>query len=65
MCKYLYNVMNYLFYFVIILIESSDYMVSTDLKLIKKHYGEKMMHLCRELFPTILERNGLLFKLLS
>lgn len=40
-------------------------MVSTDLKLIKKHYGEKMMHLCRELFPTILERNGLLFKLLS
>ena len=40
-------------------------MVSIDLKLIKKHYGEKMMHLCRELFPTILERNGLLFKLLS
>lgn len=40
-------------------------MVNNDLKLIKKHYGEKMMHLCRELFPTILEKNGLLFRLLS
>ncbi len=36
-----------------------------DLKLIKKHYGEKMMHLCRELFPTILEEEGLLFKIIS
>ena len=36
-----------------------------DLKLIKKHYGEKMMHLCRELFPTLLETEGLLFHLLS
>ena len=36
-----------------------------DLKLIKKHYGEKMMHLCRELFPTILETPGLLFKIMS
>ena len=36
-----------------------------DLKLIKKHYGEKMMHLCRELFPSILEVNGLLFNMLS
>lgn len=36
-----------------------------DLKLIKKHYGEDMMHLCRELFPTLLEEEGLLFKLLS
>ena len=36
-----------------------------DLKLIKKYYGENMMHLCRELFPTILETEGLLFKLLS
>ena len=34
-----------------------------DLKLIKKHYGEKMMHLCRELFPTLLETGGLLSKL--
>ena len=36
-----------------------------DLKLIKKHYGENMMHLCRELFPTILETSGLLFSLLD
>ena len=36
-----------------------------DLKEIKKHYGENMMHLCRELFSTLLEKNGLLFKLLE
>ena len=36
-----------------------------DLKLIKKHYGEKMMKLCRELFPTILETEGLLFSIIS
>ena len=36
-----------------------------DLKLIKKHYGEDMAHLCRELFPSLLETKGLLFKLLS
>lgn len=36
-----------------------------DLKLIKKHYGEKMMHLCRELFPTVLETEGLLFRIIS
>ncbi len=36
-----------------------------DLKLIKKYYGENMMHLCRELFPTILETPGLLFKLID
>ena len=35
-----------------------------DLKAIKKKYGEEMMHLCRELFPTILEEEGLLPKLL-
>lgn len=34
-----------------------------DLKLIKKYYGEKMMHLSRELFPTILEDKGVLFNL--
>ena len=28
--------------------------MNKDLKVIKKHYGEKMMHLCRELFPTLL-----------
>ena len=36
-----------------------------DLKLIKKHYGEKMMHFCRSNFPTILEYEGLLFNILS
>lgn len=36
-----------------------------DLKKIKKYYGENMMHLCRELFPSILEKEGLLFSLLS
>lgn len=29
-----------------------------DLKQIKNKYGENMMHLCRELFPTILESDG-------
>ena len=36
-----------------------------DLKLIKDKYGEEMMHLCRTLFPTLLEEEGLLFNLLS
>ena len=36
-----------------------------DLKLIKDKYGEKMAHLCRSLFPTILETKGLLFGILS
>ena len=35
-----------------------------DLNLIKKHYGEKMMHLCRELFPTLIEKKDL-FKVIS
>ena len=36
-----------------------------DLKWIKKHYGEQMMHLCREHFQQILETEGYLPKLLS
>ena len=36
-----------------------------DLKLIKRFYGEGLMHLCRDLFPTILETKGLLFQILS
>ena len=36
-----------------------------DLKWIKKHYGEKMMQLCRELFPTILEYPGELSRILD
>ncbi len=35
-------------------------MENKDLKWIKKHYGEKFSHLCRQLFPTLLETEGLL-----
>lgn len=35
-----------------------------DLKIIKKKYGEKMMHLCRESFPSLLEYPGLLSKIM-
>ena len=38
--------------------------MGNDLKIIKKKYGEKMMHLCRKLFPTILEEDGALSKIL-
>ncbi len=36
-----------------------------DLKQIKKIYGEEMMHLCRELFPSLLEKEGLLLSILE
>ena len=36
-----------------------------DLKWIKKHYGEQMMHLCRENLQQILEVEGVLPKLLE
>ena len=36
-----------------------------ELKLIKKKYGEDMMHLCRRLFPTILEEEGKLISILD
>ena len=36
-----------------------------DLKVIRKKYGEKMYHFCRESFPTLLEEPGKLLKLLS
>ena len=39
--------------------------MNPDLKKIKKLYGEKMMHLCRTLFPTILEEPGRLVELLT
>ena len=39
--------------------------MNPDLKLIKKLYGEKMMHLCREYFPTILETPSLLPSILQ
>ena len=39
--------------------------MSSDLIKIKDKYGEKMMHLCRKLFSTILEDEGKLFDLIS
>ncbi len=36
-----------------------------DLKYIKKHYGENFAHLCRSLFSTILQNEGMLSKLIS
>ena len=33
-----------------------EYEKIDDLKRIKKDYGENMSHMCRELFPTILEK---------
>lgn len=35
-----------------------------DLDKIKNKYGEKMAHLCRTLFPTLLEQDGLLYSIL-
>ena len=37
----------------------------SDLVKIKDKYGERMMHLCRKNFSTILEEDGRLFKILS
>ena len=34
-----------------------------DLKILKKHYGEKFAHLCRTLFPDVLSHEGLLSKI--
>ena len=39
--------------------------MNNELKQIKKIYGEEMMHLCREMFPGILEKEGLLLKILQ
>lgn len=39
--------------------------MNNDLKKIKKYYGEDMMKLCREIFPTILETEGLLLDVLE
>ena len=39
--------------------------LNKDLKYIKKKYGEKMMHYCRECFPTILNVPGKLVKILN
>ena len=39
--------------------------MNNELKQIKKIYGEDTMHLCRTLFPTILEHEGLLLSILQ
>lgn len=39
--------------------------LSNELKNIKKQYGENFMKLCRELFPTILETENLLYSMLT
>ena len=39
-------------------------MDNKDLKFIKKHYGENFAKLCRELFPTLLEQEGLLSEII-
>ena len=39
--------------------------LNKDLKYIKKKYGEKMMHYCRECFPTILNMPGKLVEILN
>ncbi len=38
--------------------------MNQDLKIIKKKYGERMAHFCREYFPSLLEREGLLLDLM-
>ena len=38
---------------------------SKELEQIKKIYGEKFMHLCRRLFPTLLEQEGILLEVLT
>ena len=39
-------------------------MLNKDLEIIKKKYGENMMKLCRKLFPSILEEEGVLSKII-
>ncbi len=39
--------------------------MNNELKEIKKLYGEEMMHMCRELFPSILEEEGKLLSILK
>ena len=43
----------------------TNYLKTNLLKQIKKIYGEDTMHLCRNLFPSILEHEGLLLSILK
>lgn len=40
-------------------------MENKDLKFLKRHYGENFAHLCRRLFPTLLQQEGLVSKIIS
>ena len=40
-------------------------MIEEELRKIKKIYGEEMMHLCRKLFPTVLNNSGVLLNILE
>ena len=42
-----------------------DRVILADEKNIKKHFGEEMWHFCRATFPTILEKEGELYSILS
>ena len=39
--------------------------MNKELNQIKKIYGEEMMHICRDLFPSIIENEGLLLSILK
>lgn len=39
--------------------------MNSDLKVIKKKYGEKFSKLCRELFPSILEKEGAIVSIIT
>ena len=39
--------------------------MNSDLQYIKKKYGEKMMHFCRDNFSTILEKEGVLTQIFN
>ena len=41
------------------------FMEKSDLKYIKKHYGENFAHLCRNLFPQLLQQEGLLQEIIT
>lgn len=55
----------YFLFYAIILVLFGVRLMEIDLIKIKDKYGEKMMHLCRQLFPTLLEEEGKLYEILS
>lgn len=64
-CNWIANLTLILNCYMICINLSGVYYMNYDLKKIKKYYGEEMMHLCRELFPTILEEEGALLKIME